>query len=66
MADLKSIKQKIISSLNECDWAQFYERKNLAEALSKEAGELLENVPWKTTEQSSNLSTEELNVKEVF
>lgn len=38
---------------------------NLAEALSIEAGELLENFLWKTTEQSRNLSAEELkNVKE--
>jgi len=38
---------------------------NLAEALSIEAGELLENFLWKTTEQSRNLSPEELkNVKE--
>jgi dCTP diphosphatase len=38
---------------------------NLAEALSIEAGELLENFLWKTTEQSRNLTAEELkNVKE--
>ena len=38
---------------------------NLAEALSIEAGELLENFLWKTIEQSRNLTAEELkNVKE--
>jgi len=38
---------------------------NLAEALSIETGELLENFLWKTTEQSRNLTAEELkNVKE--
>ena len=65
MADLESIKKKIISFRNERDWAQFHDPKNLAEALSIEAGELLENFLWKTTEQSRNLSPEELkNVKE--
>jgi NTP pyrophosphatase (non-canonical NTP hydrolase) len=64
MADLESIQQKIISFRNERDWAQFHDPKNLAEALSIEAGELLENFLWKTTEQSRNLTTEELaNVK---
>lgn len=65
MADLKSIQNKIISFRNERDWAQFHDPKNLAEALSIEAGELLENFLWKTTEQSRNLTAEELkNVKE--
>ena len=65
MADLASIQQKIIAFRNERDWAQFHDPKNLAEALSIEAGELLENFLWKTTEQSCNLSPEELvNVKE--
>ena len=65
MADLAAIQQKIIAFRNERDWAQFHDPKNLAEALSIEAGELLENFLWKTTEQSRNLSAEELkNVKE--
>ncbi len=65
MNDLKSIQQKIIAFRNERDWAQFHDPKNLAEALSIEAGELLENFLWKTTEQSSKLTSEELkNVKE--
>ena len=65
MADLESIQQKIISFRNERDWAQFHDPKNLAEALSIEAGELLENFLWKTTEQSRNLTAEELkNIKE--
>ena len=63
--NFNDIQQKIISFRNERDWAQFHDPKNLAEALSIEAGELLENFLWKTTEQSRNLSEEELrNVKE--
>jgi len=64
MADLAAIQQKIIAFRNERDWAQFHDPKNLAEALSIEAGELLENFLWKTTEQSRNLTATELaNIK---
>jgi|SRR3990172_9066803 len=59
------IQKTIIDFRNERDWAQFHDPKNLAEALSIEAGELLENFLWKTTEHSRNLTAEELkNVKE--
>jgi NTP pyrophosphatase (non-canonical NTP hydrolase) len=65
MPDLAKIQQKILDFRNARDWAQFHDPKNLAEALSIEAGELLENFLWKTTEQSRNLTLEELkNVKE--
>ncbi len=65
MSDLESIQKGILSFRNERDWAQFHDPKNLAEAISIKAGELLENFLWKTTEQSRNLSPEELkNVKE--
>lgn len=65
MAELQAIQEKIIAFRNERDWSQFHDPKNLAEALSIEAGELLENFLWKTTEQSRKLSPKELkNVKE--
>jgi dCTP diphosphatase len=41
------------------DWEQFHDPKNLAEAISIEAGELLELFLWKTTEQSRNLAQDE-------
>src|SRR3990172_5468289 len=64
MADLASIQRKVMEFRNARDWAQFHDPKNLAEALSIEAGELLENFLWKTTEQSRNLTNGELaNVK---
>jgi NTP pyrophosphatase (non-canonical NTP hydrolase) len=63
--NLNDIQKKILAFRNERDWAQFHDPKNLAEALSIEAGELLENFLWKTTEQSRKLSADELkNVKE--
>ncbi len=65
MNDLSSIQKKIIEFRNARDWAQFHDPKNLAEALSIEAGELLENFLWKSVEQSRQLSTNEIkNVKE--
>jgi len=65
MPDLADIQKEIIAFRNARDWAQFHDPKNLAEALSIEAGELLENFLWKTTEQSRSLSPDELNnVKE--
>jgi hypothetical protein len=60
MSDLAAVQKKILDFRNARDWAQFHDPKNLAEALSIEAGELLENFLWKTTEQSRNLSAEEL------
>jgi dCTP diphosphatase len=43
------------------DWEQFHDPKNLAEAISIEAAELLELFLWKTTEQSRNLEPEEMS-----
>jgi hypothetical protein len=62
MADLETIQKKILSFRNERDRAQFHDPKNLAEALSIEAGELLENFLWKTTEQSRNFIAEEIKI----
>jgi len=64
-SELSAVQRKILDFRKARDWAQFHDPKNLAEALTIEAGELLENFLWKTTEQSRNLTVEELkNVKE--
>jgi NTP pyrophosphatase (non-canonical NTP hydrolase) len=64
-SELSAVQRNILDFRNARDWAQFHDPKNLAEALSIEAGELLENFLWKTTEQSRNLTAEKLkNVKE--
>jgi|ERR1700722_10076308 len=42
------------------DWDQFHSPKNLAIALSVEAGELLEHFQWLTAEQSEKLSESDL------
>ena len=43
MADLEAIQKNILSFWNARDRQQFHDPKNLAEALSLEAGKLLEN-----------------------
>lgn len=42
------------------DWDQFHSPKNLAMALSVEAGELLEHFQWLTPEQSANFSEDQI------
>ena len=59
------LKQKALSFRDRRDWRQFHSPKNLAEGLSIESAELLENFLWKTTEQSRTLNDKELaRVKE--
>ena len=60
---LEDVQQKIIAFRNERDWAQFHDPKNLAEALSIEAGELLENFIRKTAEQFRNLTKKRTQVR---
>ena len=49
---LSKISQKAIDFRDERDWKQFHDPKNLAEAISIEAGELLEKFLWMTTNES--------------
>ena len=61
----EQLKQRALDFRNRRDWSQFHSPKNLAEGLSIESAELLENFLWKTTEQSRELSEKELSrVKE--
>lgn len=57
----EDLKKTIIKFREVRDWKQFHHPKNLAEGLTVEAAELLENFLWKSPEESKNLSTEELN-----
>jgi NTP pyrophosphatase (non-canonical NTP hydrolase) len=47
MSDLKSLTESILRFRDARDWAQFHNPKDLAAALSIEAGELLEAYLWK-------------------
>jgi len=54
--NIKEYQNKIRSFVQERDWEQFHNPKNLVMALSVEAGELVEIFQWLTPEQSANIS----------
>jgi len=60
MSDYQTLQDKILAFRDARDWKQFHDPKNLAEGLSIEAAELLENFLWKTTDQSHDLTRTEL------
>ena len=55
MTELESLRDQVREFAAERDWDQFHSPKNLAMALSAEAGELLEVFQWLTEEQSRSL-----------
>jgi len=63
---LSQMSEKAIQFRDSRDWRQFHDPKNLAEAISIEAGELLENFLWiKNPDKSYDLDSRKLeNVKE--
>ena len=61
MNDLEDIRQRLLNFRDLRDWNQFHDPKNLAEAISIEAGELLEHFLWKTVEESKNLPGTDLS-----
>ena len=52
MSDLDRLREQLREFAAARDWDQFHSPKNLAMALSAEAGELLEIFQWLTEEQS--------------
>ncbi len=55
MTELESLRDQLREFAAARDWDQFHSPKNLAMALSAEAGELLEIFQWLTEEQSRSL-----------
>jgi dCTP diphosphatase len=58
LTDLESLRDQLRKFAADRDWDQFHSPKNIAMALSVEAGELLEVFQWLTEEESRNLSPE--------
>lgn len=56
---LDRLREKILEFRDLRDWKQFHDPKNLAEAISIESAELLENFLWKTSDESRNLNEEQ-------
>ena len=52
MSQLKELEQLLVQFRDERDWKQFHNPKDLAVALSIEAGELLEAFLWKNAEEA--------------
>jgi NTP pyrophosphatase (non-canonical NTP hydrolase) len=63
---LSNLSKKALQFRDARDWKQFHDPKNLAEAISIESGELLENFLWiKNTDKSYDLDSRKLeDVKE--
>ena len=58
MTELENLRDELRKFATARDWDQFHSPKNLAMALSAEAGELLEVFQWLTEEQSRGLTPE--------
>jgi NTP pyrophosphatase (non-canonical NTP hydrolase) len=58
MTELERLRDQLRDFAAARDWDQFHSPKNLAMALSVEAGELLEVFQWLTEEQSRELAPE--------
>lgn len=59
MNDIKKITEELIKFRNERDWEQFHNPKDLALAISIEAGELLEEFLWKKSEEANRENIKE-------
>ena len=55
MKEIEEITQALVQFRNERDWEQFHNAKDLALALSIEAGELLELFLWKLLANTTRL-----------
>jgi len=54
---LQTLATRLGEFVNERDWDQFHNPKNLAMALTAEAGELLEHFQWLRADEAEALST---------
>ncbi len=58
MTEIESLREQLRAFAAARDWDQFHSPKNLAMALSVEAGELLEIFQWQSEDQSRRLTSE--------
>ncbi|MCX6300383.1 MAG: nucleotide pyrophosphohydrolase [Bacteroidetes bacterium] len=59
MTEIQELTQALIKFRNERDWEQFHNPKDLALALSVEAGELLEVFLWKSPKDANKEKVKE-------
>lgn len=60
MESLEDLRRDVTAFVEEREWQRFHSPKNLAMALTVEAGELQEHFQWLTTEDSEALDAETL------
>jgi len=60
LTELESLREQLKDFAAARDWDQFHSPKNLAMALSVEAGELLETFQWLTEDESRRLAPDAL------
>lgn len=58
MSEIKQLTEKIKKFINERDWEQFHNPKDLALSLMLEAGEVLEHFQWKKPEEVAKHAVE--------
>jgi len=64
MTDIEALKLKIREFAERRDWTKFHNPKNLAMAISGEAGELVAEFQWLTLEKSLSLTPAQLSAIE--
>jgi NTP pyrophosphatase (non-canonical NTP hydrolase) len=60
MSEIQELQELIRKFADERNWHEFHTPKNLAMAVTGEAGELASEFQWLTAEESKNLSKEQL------
>jgi NTP pyrophosphatase (non-canonical NTP hydrolase) len=60
MSEIKEIEKALLKFRDDRDWKQFHDSKNLATAISIEAGELNELFLWKDTVAGEEVNQERL------
>lgn len=61
---IEKIKEELLKFREEREWAQFHDPKNLAEAISIEANELLQLFLWKNKEEIEHKIKNDLEYRE--
>ncbi|MGG0506267.1 nucleotide pyrophosphohydrolase [Priestia megaterium] len=57
---MDNMKQAVIKFRDERDWGQFHNAKDLAISLNIEAGEILENFQWRSSEEATETKIKEI------
>jgi NTP pyrophosphatase (non-canonical NTP hydrolase) len=65
MAQLDDVLKQLREFVNERDWGQFHDPKNLAMAVASEAGELLSELRWVRTEEADLYARQAENRKRI-